>query len=372
MQIEANNTKISKGWFYAIGVLVLLILLVIGFEFYLSNKSLFKIGGSSKTNTSSESAVVDPNDHSKELKTLLVWMETQKDPRDAYYYGNKCTKDGVCEKPMISNFSGLQVLWGLNKNYEKTKDASTLSLIKKNIDVYSDQKKIIEIGASSLTCGYLLDLWKDKSLSTDYLDKIKQICGKVLPVDAFNYKLDGVTTEGLKSDINSKLDKFVASGMKVGSGNGSGVITDILGLEPYYGFSREYLAQSMITGDVLAEKKAYYLLDKLLDDYIGGSKAMTTSSQFCEFGSMVLDFNLDKGNNVTLAKGIFDLISDNVATVECAMLADKLGNKEYKDIFLKNQIKSNWENNHFVTYDKQGNKITDIGYNGLMVGLLSQ
>lgn len=109
-------------------------------------------------------------------KQTLDWLNEQRDSRDVYIYGYYCSTEKGCNKQIADNRAGLAAIWGRFKHYQTTKDKNDLSIIDKDIDLYSNENIVGSIQNNFWNCKLMYEMWQSNLFSEPQKEKIEKIC----------------------------------------------------------------------------------------------------------------------------------------------------------------------------------------------------
>jgi len=106
---------------------------------------------------------------------LSEWLEKQRDDRGVYYHQVKCEVGGSCQT-MVSNHSGLSVIWGRFRYYQQTKKVADLEIVKKDLDLYTNRSVVETVQNDSWNCRLMYDIRQNSNLDDNYKKKLESIC----------------------------------------------------------------------------------------------------------------------------------------------------------------------------------------------------
>jgi len=116
---------------------------------------------------------------------ILSWLDEQRDSRGVYIYGYRCSVTGGCSQQEADNRAGLTAIWGRFKHYQATNDSNDLSIINKDLNIYTNSEKVPVMQNNFWNCKLMYEMWQSNLFSQEQKDKIEQICyqGAYYPPD---------------------------------------------------------------------------------------------------------------------------------------------------------------------------------------------
>ena len=382
LALPIGRIRLPKFLYIILFVLGILVLIVSGLNFYLKN---LKEISTNKTSKISDDTI--DSSFLKASETTLKLINKQKNDNGIYNTGVMCSADFTeCKDLGESHYSGIPVIWGRFNFYLKNKDQEDLDLVKNDIDNYFEMVKTKTIGANNDGCILLYDLWKDESFDKGYKEKISTICSSFQYPGSLNYEEIKKTDGELLISIDKKIDKILKwqPGESVDASGEYDSIIQELGFDIDFlpSLMSNHLSESKILNNDYSKTQANKIFDVLLDILFAKLNTQTNNNEyFCRTGKSVLDFGLinNHSKSLELAKKIAPIGFKDKNNIDCALLSSQLENLDptniiysnYKNDFLKTNVVNNFSDLGF--WKKTGEDFyIDVGFNGLMFGLLSQ
>ncbi|MFA6185249.1 MAG: hypothetical protein WCT51_00010 [Candidatus Shapirobacteria bacterium] len=383
LALPIGRIKVLKFLYFILIVLGVLVLIIGGTYLYVK-KDINKTSVN-KTLTTNQDAVEASN--SEIVKSVIDWLDGERDERGMYWFSQKCLIDepNNCQKKEKSSYSGIAVMWGMNKYYLETKDQNILNTIKNDINNYDDRKKNPSIGTNKFGCKLLMEIKVNNDLTEIDKKKLDSICIKIEYPDSIDYKKYNKRTDEIKLSLNKKIKTILDSDTD-NFNYSSDQYTDLIknvNLNEHANYTSEYIYRNKLILSEEYTRKSYLIFDIILDLYLIDPTILNRDELACKIGRSALDLNqLEENKNYSeLAKKIFNWYS-NKNSLDCAMLASNLYKEtndkkflNYKNNYLTSlkdsEIENSWENG-FITRLNENDFERGIYENGLIVGLLSE
>ena len=115
--------------------------------------------------------VVEWKQPSQELQNIeiaesaLAWLNEQRDSRGVYIGGYRCLMEGECYDQQTDTRAGFSAIWGRFKHYQETKDENDLSIINKDISLYSNESIVPIIQNDFWNCKLMYELLQSDDIS---------------------------------------------------------------------------------------------------------------------------------------------------------------------------------------------------------------
>lgn len=109
---------------------------------------------------------------------LLQWANNTRTEKGGYAEGERCTGKGVCDPFFVDNRIGAVGLWARFEHYLKYQDFESMSIMAKDILIYSNPQKVSTIQPIFWNCKLLYELWKSPIFSKTQKNDLQNICGR--------------------------------------------------------------------------------------------------------------------------------------------------------------------------------------------------
>jgi hypothetical protein len=325
-------------------------------------------------------------------KNTLNWLSKQADHKNIYTVGLTCDKDKNCSY-MGSNRTMSTVIWARARYLMANNDKDELTLLRRDLFNYDDNKKVPEIQPNFWHCLLLFDVYQSKIADKGFDKQLTSLCMKssyesavVSPLlhspDDFKNRMVSQIIDAL---INKdKIDKLIKSNSS--KNENKDLAEEYEDVRQYFFTSGDRLAQYLWNkdeknlidayGDMMASVETYKDQQITVKAYEGCQLGvsslmlyqMSQDKLYKDFAEMVFDQQSKK----------IDKDSEEDSAI-CAFFADKMFN-EFKDEkylakkneLLKYQVEKYVDNSDGAFFTKFGDKTNKkVRFNGLFAGLLA-
>jgi hypothetical protein len=324
-------------------------------------------------------------------KKALDCLEMARDERGAFVVAMECDEKSQCSKSFPSNRYGLYVMWGRTKYVEKTNDQYELGILRKDIDLYLDQKKFEVIQPDFISKMFLYDMWQSKIFTNEDKGKIKALTERIeIPeLTAMNSIERNAKSSSYKQPnlvsliVNKKGDGYVSIDLE-DEWIYSQVISAASDYIIDYQWFKNPLSLKIAEGLFYGSIEKYFSSNKV--SIVNRNLLGITAIQFYQVtGEKVfLYFAVDIYNHPEIKSPCFlnqscttDLLSPIVSEILSDYLSITTGEtnyREYGDKMINYLVQSNINSTEgcYYTLFPKGKKDKQIMENGLMIGLLSK
>lgn len=230
---------------------------------------------------------------------VLDWLDKQRDENGVYYVSRMCTEKGYCEeatKAGTSGHNGIAPIWGRFKYYEKTKDPSSMEIINKDLNTYSDSEKVEMIQNDFWNCKFMYELWQSDLLSEKQKSLAEEICWRRRstyhsPPELESYVkweiIDNIWTEVAKNEVDlvnlkSVVDGNISFQEKLPEDFAQR-------LQEYTTYPSEFVARYFWKENEIDLTKAKFYFNKAIQAYFQKTD-LFKQSHLCSLGISSLDF----------------------------------------------------------------------------------
>lgn len=117
-------------------------------------------------------------DFLKIAKKTLECLDKIRDEDGVYALGKKCDTNGLCKISAKDHRVGLNVLWGRTKYIEKTDDQVEMRILRKDLNLYLNDKKVKVVQPDLWSRKLLYDMWQSTIFSEKEKEKILRLAKK--------------------------------------------------------------------------------------------------------------------------------------------------------------------------------------------------
>ncbi len=338
-------------------------------------------------------------------KSIISWLDEQKDDRGIYYSIRSCTVENNCGDVGESNRTGFAAVWARYRYYLATKDNSQLDIIKKDL---ISIKNMVDSGKYKIqnnhyACYFMSDIYFDQNLSQEIKDLSKEVCllgtyeitnnpfeselylqnrDKELP----NASLNQENSNLIQQSSISKIDNFLNNKEQLVENS------DIYTKYAYH--ASDLIARNIITSNPKYLNSAIFVFDIILDNYINSYDKLSVEERL-SISTASLDFYRITDNQLffDFAKTVFEKEKPNIyynlnSVIQYRISAEALAQitkdkkyienrKSVYDFVIKNYYQSiASEDNKFYrgsVYNSGSTSITmEILQNALFTAIISQ
>ena len=381
LALPVGKIKIPKFLYIFLIILVVLVLIIGGLNFYLKKIKKTDISKTSTINSSVEESI-SANLNSLEIsKKIIEVSDKQRDERGVYSENEIC-QDGTCKGSFSSNRSGFSVMDGKVK-LQKEISQDIVNDLKK----YTDRSVVQVIQSNYLLCNFLYDLSNYPNASDEVKDLTSKICFDTyyelfdLDDSAAIFNRDTVTdTTSLLNTNLKKLNKILVKKESVASNTNE---TDFAILKNYGYFVSEYTTRYKWKNNDEDYRGFLVSLDRFLDLY-GDKNNKFNDGEGCGLAWGLIDMGeykqmpeLKKYGQLIYSKETTEKDINKMSVrhmLTCGLLADKLNDKKTVNSFVNKIFTDFYDQNKGMISEqnKSSNlKVYDVKNNGMFLILLS-
>ena len=170
--------RINKKIVVIIVVVIIVILFCLGLLFNTGRLQKGKLFSKPIQKQSTTTTVASRLNNDQIADLLLQWANNTRTENGGYAEGEWCTNKGVCDPFFVDNRIGAVGLWARFKHYLKYQDSESMSIMAKDILIYSDPQKVSTIQPVFWNCKLLYELWKSPLFSQAQKNNIENICAR--------------------------------------------------------------------------------------------------------------------------------------------------------------------------------------------------
>ncbi len=341
-----------------------------------------------------ETDKISPNPASQRIemaKKTLDWLNMQKDEKGLYSLYQIVRANGEVVPYITDSREVIDVVLARYAYWKKTKDTKTLDLLKQDLDVLGDEKKLPQLMPEFWHCKLFYEIWNDKLMPGDLKDKAKASCARSMTsgypdVDLKSILSDTITVTPFPEKSIQELESALNKPEK----------NITLSPQEEEELQQKYPKYAAYVSDFLNkyqwEKKnqdleaAKTFFSYALDAYKRAEEAAVIPQKECLLGIASLDFFKTTADDKyrSFAQKLWEKISISpkgslFSQATCAIFTNEINtitpDKKYGD-FLKNLTDEIIKNNHEINsgaffYKSNGSIIKEIRDNCLLVKVLS-
>jgi len=287
----------------------------------------------------------------------LTWLNSIKDSKNSYYFGQQCHKNKSCDKALTDKQVGVTVLWSRYQYYKETQDKEELQIIKEHIKTY----QAVSFQPDFWHCKLLYEMSQDTVFTTEEKNQLKNMCDRSV------YFRHSKALEA-KKDIN-KFSSADTTSRLVNKGS-TLIISDSLPQDDrefliYSAYVSEFVSRYRWLNSSFNLEAAKDYFDNALSYYLQRKNSTLSALPFLTIGA--LDIYQVTGNKEYLNFASF--LTERIENEKRDKTFDLVALSLLEDSFYKLTKEEKYLNNlksHIALIKK--NSFDYLGYNGHRIG----